>query len=308
MKAVVCESYGAPEVLKIKDIDKPVPKKGEVLIKVMATSVNSGDVRIRALSVDDGIKGVVSKLMVRIVIGFRGPRKKVLGAVLTGVIEEIGEEVDKFKTGDEVFAMTGMKFGGFAEYAVLSQNKGIAKKPRKASFEEAASLPFGGTTALYFLGKAGIENAKKVLIYGSSGAVGTSAVQVAKYYGADVTAVSGKDGMSLSKDLGASKVYDYKEQKVAELDGSYDIVFDAVGKMSKKDATHILSDKGKFVTVGGLDIAKEKASDLEKLAKMYDEGSLVAVIDKTYSLDEIVEANRYVDTGHKKGSVVITVS
>ncbi len=307
MKAVICERYGPPEVLKIKDIPKPVPKKGEVLIKVMSAPVNSGDVRIRALRVDDSVLGLFSKVIMRFIIGFRGPRKKVLGAALSGVIEEIGDEVDMFKTGDEVFAMTGLKFGGFAEYAVLPQNKAIALKPKNASFEEAAALPFGGTTALYFLRKASVKNASKVLIYGSSGAVGTAAVQVAKYYGADVTTVSGESGVKLSKKLGASVAYDYKKQSVADLPETYDIVFDAVGKIDKKESTHLLSEGGKFITVAGVDVAKELASDLKQLALMYDDGSFEAVIDSTYRLDKIVEANRYVDTGQKKGNVVVTI-
>ncbi len=246
--------------------------------------------------------------MVRIIFGFRGPRNKVLGAVLSGVVEEIGDEVDKFSVGDEVYAMTGLRMGGFAEYAVLSQNKAVSLKPKTASFNEAAAIPFGGTTALYFLKKASVDSAKNVLIYGSSGSVGTSAVQVAKYYGCNVVAVSGKDGMKLSKELGASKVYNYKKQKLDEIEDSFDVVFDAVGKIKKSHIEKILTDKGKFVTVGGLDVAKEQASDLQQLAEMYDNGKLVAVIDETFKLDDIVEAHRYVDTGRKKGSVVITVA
>lgn len=308
MRAAICERYGPPEVLKIKDTEKPIPKKDEILVKVMATAVNSADVRIRALRVDGGVMGAVSKLIIRIVIGFIGPRNKILGTVLAGVVEEVGEKVDKFKIGDEVFAMTGLKFGGYAEYATLSQNNAVALKPHKASFEEAAAIPFGGTTALYFLGKAGIEHAKRVLIYGSSGAVGTSAVQIAKYYGARVTAISGEGGMELSRSLGASKVYDYKKLKLSSLKKKYDIIFDAVGKITKGESMHLLSEGGKFVTVGGMDVAQERASDLDILSDMYNNGSLKAVIDRTYSLNDIVEAHRYVDLGRKKGNVVITVS
>lgn len=307
MKAAVCEKYGPPEVLKVREIEKPTPKKGELLIKVRATSVNSGDVRLRALRVDDGSLGSVVKLAMRLIVGVKGPRRKVLGSVLAGTVEEFGEDVDGFEVGDEVYAMTGLKFGAFAEYATLSQKKAVTLKPKKANFEQAASIPFGGTTALYFLRKAGIEKAKKVLIYGSSGAVGTAALQVAKYYGADITAICGKDGMKLSKELGASKVYDYKKDKITDLTGRYDAIFDAVGKISKKEAKHLLSEGGQYVTVAGMDVAKELTSDLKQLATMYDEGSFKAVIDRTYSLDDIVDANRYVDIGHKKGSVVIAV-
>lgn len=307
MKAYVCTKYGPPEVLKLIEVDKPTPKKNEVLIKVKATSVNSGDVRLRALRVDDGALGSITKLIMRFIIGFKGPRKRVLGAVLSGVVEEIGNEVDKFKVGDEVFAMTGMKFGGFAEYATLSQDKGISLKPKKASFEEAAAIPFGGTTAVYFLRKAGLAKTSKVLVYGSTGAVGTSAVQVAKAEGANVTAVSGTDGVELTKSLGADKVYDYKKQAIDELDEKFDIIFDAVGKLPKDKCKNLLKDGGSYVTVGGFDVAKEKQSDIHKLAEMFDDGNLRAVIDKTFSFGEMVEAHRYVDGGRKKGSVVVKV-
>lgn len=308
MKAYICEKYGPPEVLKLAEVEKPKPGKNEVLIKVKATAVNSGDVRIRALRVDDGVMGSFAKIMVRIVIGFKGPRNKVLGAVLSGEVTEIGDEVDKFKVGDEVFAMTGMKFGGFGEYATLSQDKGISLKPKESSFEEASAIAFGGTTALYFLHKAGIAESKKVLIYGSTGAVGTSAVQIAKSEGADVTAVSGSDGIELTKSLGADKVYNYKEQDISELNEQFDIIFDAVGKLPKNRCKDILKEDGSYVTVGGLDVAKEAQSDMKRLADMFDEGQLKAVIDKTFSFDEMVEAHRYVDTGHKKGNVVVTVN
>jgi NADPH:quinone reductase-like Zn-dependent oxidoreductase len=307
MKAYICEKYGPPEVLKLAEVEKPRPKKNEVLIKVEATSVNSGDVRLRALRVDDGALGSVAKIVMRIIIGFRGPRKKVLGAVLSGVVKDIGAEVDKFKVGDEVFAMTGMKFGGFAEYATLSQNKGISLKPKKASFEEAAAIPFGGTTALYFLYKAGIAKSKKVLIYGSTGAVGTSAVQIAKSEGVNVTAVSGPDGIELTKSLGADIVYDYKKQDISELNEQFDIIFDAVGKFSKDKCKDILKDGGSYVTVGGLDVANEAQSSMKLLADMFDEGKLEAVIDKTFSFNEMVEAHRYVDTGQKMGNVVVSL-
>lgn len=305
MKAVICDGYGPPEVLKIREVEKPVPKRNEVLIKVMASSVNSGDARMRALRVEGALSPAI-KVIMRLLLGIRKPRR-IPGAVLAGIIEEVGDNVNNFKVGDEVYAMTGFKFGGHAEYAVLPANKTIALKPRKASFEEAAAIPFGGNTALYFLRKADIGKAKKVLIYGSTGAVGTAAVQLAKIMGANVTAVCSKDGAVLSKKLGASKMYDYRKQEVTDLGEKFDIIFDAVGKISKKDCEGQLAKGGAFVTVGGMDVAKEFASDLEELAKYFDEGKFVAVIDKTYPLDDIVEAHRYVDTGHKKGNVVVTI-
>ncbi|MEZ4195648.1 MAG: NAD(P)-dependent alcohol dehydrogenase [Candidatus Paceibacterota bacterium] len=196
--------------------------------------------------------------------------------------------------------MAGFKFGAFAEYCVLPETGTIALKPKTASFEEASTLPFGGTTALYFLRKAGTKPGKKVLIYGSTGAVGTSAVQVAKYLGAEVIAVSGPDGIKLTTRLGASKVYNYKETTLENITETFDVIFDAVGKISKNEAIHLLADNGQYVTVAGLDVAKEGSEGLEELARMYDEGKLVAVIDKTFPLDQIVEANHYVDSGRKK--------
>lgn len=204
--------------------------------------------------------------------------------------------------------MAGFSFGAFAEYCALPDKRAIALKPKKASFEEASTLPFGGNTALYFLRKAGVSKGKKVLIYGSTGAVGSSAVQVAKYLGAKVTAVSGPDGIKLTKQLGASKIYNYQEIAIEDIDDKFDVVFDAVGKISKTSAKHLISESGIYITVDGLDVAKESSSDLEELAKMFDSGKLVATIDKTFDLDEIVEANRYVDTGRKKGSVVIRIN
>lgn len=307
MKAVVCERYGPPEVLKFAEIDKPAPKKGEVLVKVMATAVNSADVRLRGLRIEGAMAPLIKTIM-RLVVGIRRPRKKVLGVVLAGIVEELGEGVKKFRVGDEVYAATGFALGGYAEYAVVSADKAIALKPKRASFAETAALPFGGSTAMYFLRKAGLSNAKKVLIYGSTGAVGTAAVQLAKIAGAEVAAICGQDGMELSKKLGATKVYDYKKQLAADLPEQYDIIFDAVGKITKKDCTNRLSPDGKFVTVGGYDVSKERASDLEELASYFDDGKFIAVIDRTYPLEDIVEAHHYVDTGHKKGNVVITVS
>jgi NADPH:quinone reductase-like Zn-dependent oxidoreductase len=306
MKAVVASGYGSPEVLSIKEVEKLNPKNNEILIKVKAASLNSGDVRMRALDGGDGIKGFVSKIIIRLLVGIKKP-KRIPGSVLAGEVVETGSGVTRFKVGDEVYAMAGFSFGAFAEYCALPDKRAIALKPKKASFEEASTIPFGGNTAMYFLRKAGAGKGKKVLIYGSTGAVGTSAVQVAKYLGAEVTAVSGPDGKKLTKDLGASKVYNYKETAVEDINDKFDVVFDAVGKISKPSAAHLIADGGKYITVDSLDVAKESSADLEELAKMFDEGKLVATIDKTFKIDDIVEANSYVDSGRKKGSVVITI-
>ncbi len=306
MKAVIARGYGEPDVLSVQEVEKPTPKSNEVLIKVKAASLNSGDVRMRALDGGDGVKGAVSKIVIRLLVGLRKP-KRIPGSVLAGEVVEVGDEVTRFKVGDEIYGMAGFSFGAFAEYCALPDKRAMALKPKKASFEEASSIPFGGNTAQYFLGKAGTTKGSKVLIYGATGAVGTSAVQVAKYLGADVTAVSGPDGMKMTKELGASKVYNYKETPLENIEGTFDVVFDAVGKITKSSAAHLIAEGGKYVTVDSLDVAKEGSEGLEELAEMFDGGKLVATIDKTFDLDEIVEANRYVDSGRKKGSVVIKI-
>jgi NADPH:quinone reductase-like Zn-dependent oxidoreductase len=306
MKAVIAKRYGGPEVLVVEEVAKPKPKSNEILIKVMSASVNSADVRMRSLDAGGGIKGLVSKNIIRLLVGVKKP-KRIQGTVLAGEVVEVGDEVTRFKLGDEVYAMTGLSFGAFAEYCALPDKRAIAHKPKKASFEEASAIPFGGNTALYFLRKAGVSKNMKVLIYGSTGAVGTSAVQIASYLGAEVTAVSGTDGMDLTKKLGATKVYDYKKTSLKDVKGSFNVVFDAVGKISKSAASHLIAEGGKYISVEGLDVAKESSSDLEELADMFDSGKLVATIDKTFDIDDVVEANRYVDSGRKKGSVVITI-
>lgn len=307
MRAVIASGYGGPEVLSVTETETPKPKSNEVLIKVKAATLNSGDVRMRALDGGDGLKGFIAKIVIRLLVGITKP-KQIPGSVLAGEVVEVGSDVTRFKVGDEVYAMAGFSFGAFAEYCALPDKRAIALKPKTASFEEASTIPFGGTTALYFLRKAEASNGKKVLIYGSTGAVGTSAVQVARYLGAEVTAVCGPDGMELTKKLGASTIYSYKETPLEKITGTFDVVFDAVGKISKKSASHLIADKGNYVTVAGVDVAKEGSAGLEELARMYDEGKLVAIIDTTFDLDKIVEANRYVDLGHKKGSVVIRIA
>lgn len=307
MKAAVCHSYGPPSVISIEEVEKPVPKSNEVLIKVYATAVNASDVRIRGMDAGEGVRGAVQGAVMRVIVGFHGPRNKVPGSAVSGVIEAIGGNVKEFKVGDEVMALTGLDFGGAAEYCKLSVKRAIALKPKNASFAEAVALPFGGSSALYFLRKANISTAKRVLIYGSTGSVGSAAVQAAKYYGASVDAVCSQAGMALTKQLGAETAYDYTQTKISEITGQYDVVFDAVGKIKKADAAHLLAPDGKYVTVGGLDVASELSSDLQQLAQMYEEGSYQAVIDKTFTLDDIVAAHEYVDGGHKKGNVVVTI-
>ncbi len=302
MKAVVCNAYGPPEVLKLAEFPKPKPKDNEILVKVVATAVNSADVRIRGLNVSGWMKPIM-----RLVLGFTKPRNPILGVVFAGVVVEVGSNVKEFKVHDEVYGSTGFKCGAHAEFIAVRESGSITLKPKKASFEEAASLLFGAQTAIYFLRKAKINKGQNVLIYGATGAVGVAAVQLALYYGAQVTAVCGPNGVDLIKSLGVKKVLDYKKDDVSSTGKQYNIVFDAVGKLSKQDRAKLMNDNCKFVTVAGLDVSSEKKSDLVFLADLFDRNEYRAVIDKTYSLEDIVEAHHYVDTGRKKGCVVITV-
>lgn len=305
MKAVVCRKYGPPEVLSLTELKKPIPKDKEVLIKIVATAVNSGDVRVRGLAVSG-----FQRIIIQLVLGFTKPRKQVLGTVLSGVIESVGSKVKKFAVGDEVYAMTGFKFGTYAEYIVLHENSPLFFKPTTASFEEAAAIPFGGSTALYFLEKAkiGKKENQKVLVYGATGAVGTAAVQIAKYYGATVTAVCSEAGVDIAKKIGSDNIILYTKEDFTKNGEKYDIIFDAVGKKQKQECVDSLEKNGVYVSVAGLDVAAETKDQLEFLKKIFDEKKYQAIIDKTYTLDEIVDAHHYVDSGRKKGNIVIKVS
>lgn len=304
MKAVVYTKYGSPEVLQVERINKPAPKNDEILIKIMASVVNSADIRVRSLDVNGFIK-----IVMRIVLGFNKPRKSVLGVVFSGIVEEIGEKVSNFNTGDEVYGMTGFKFGTYAEYITISNKSVVVKKPSNATFEEAAAIPFGGHTAIYFFERAKISERvnPKILIYGATGAVGTAAIQIAKYYNAQITAICSKNGQALVKELGVSNIILYDKEDFTKTAEKYDIVFDAVGKTSKKQCIHLLTAKGFFLTVAGLESAKERKEQLEFLRELFEKGDYKAIIDRIYSIDEIVEAHRYVDKGHKKGNVVIKI-
>lgn len=305
MKAVICTAYGPPEVLKLADVKKPRPKGNQVLVKVMATAVNSADVRVRGLVVEGFLR-----IVMRLVLGFTRPRKAILGTIVAGVVEEVGDKVKAFKAGDEVFASSGFKFGAYAEYIALPENGTIACKPKSASFEEAAAILFGGMSALYFLEKAGITSKPNptVLIYGATGSVGTAAIAIAKHYKAAVTSVCSQEGVELAKALGSDSVVIYTQQNFQQMNRKFDIVFDAVGKTKRKECNNIINHGGRYVTVGGLDVAKETKEQMEFLKELFERGELKANIDRTYVLDEIIQAHRYVDTGRKKGNVVVKIS
>ncbi len=308
MKAAVCTKYGPPEVISIQDVPKPVIKKNHLLIKVEASAVNASDARIRGIDTGGGALGFVIGLAMRGVIGLKGPRNKVLGSAIAGTVVAVGEGVDSFAVDDMVFALTGLSFGGAAEYCLLPAKRAIAHMPSNANYNQAAALPFGGSSALYFLHKAGVRDAKNILVYGATGSVGSAAVQVAKFYGLEVDAVCGKDGAALAKKLGADTVFDYKKEDYLISNKQYDIIFDAVGKISKKKVAHMLRPDSRYTTVDSMDVAKEYASDLELLAKMFEDGKYDATIDRIYALDQIVEAHAYVDSKRKKGNVVIDMS
>lgn len=300
MRAIICTKYGGPDVVELRQIAKPVPKDHELLVQVRATTVTTGDCRVRGFQ-----SPWTLWIPMRLVLGIRRPRNPILGVELAGIVESVGRSVTKFKPGDAIFAMLGMKMGAHAEYVTLREDGAIAAMPTQASFEDGAALAFGGTTALHFLRKAQIGSGSRVMIYGASGAVGTSAVQVAKIRGAKVTAVCSGANRQLALALGADDVIDYTVEDFTRTSERYDIVFDAVGKTNRTACRGLLAEGGRFVSVEGQGIAKERAEDLDLLREWYEAGKLRAVIDRTYQLEQMVEAYRYVETGRKKGNVVV---
>lgn len=310
MKAVVCSKYGPPEVLQIEQVEKPFPKTNEVLIKIFATTVHIGDTKIRRFEPGLGpVKDFFFKPIMRMIVGFKGPRKKILGMELSGEIEAVGKDVTLFKTGDPVFASTEFRFGAYAQYCCIPERGIIAIKPTNMTHEEAAPVSNGGITALIHLRQANIKKDQKVLIYGASGSVGTYAIQIAKYFGAEVTAVCSSANLELVKSLGADKVIDYTKEDFTLNGETYDVIYDAVGKIEYSKRKKSLSKSGYYINVlspkGNI---KLKVEDLYTLKELCEAGKLRTVIDRIYPMEEIVEAHRYVDKGHKKGNVVITIT
>jgi len=303
MKAALCTAYGKPEVVVYGDIEKPVPKKNEVLIRIKAGSVSSGDARMRSL--DLPIPGVF-KLIYRMVVGFNRPKKPILGSQYAGVIESLGQGVTKYKPGDEVFGITGMIFGCHAEYVCVKESSVITHKPENLSFEEAAPISFGAMTALHLLRKANVQKGDKVLIYGASGSVGTYGVQIAKNLGAEVTALCSPRNFDLVSSLGADYLLDYHTVDLSTIRSQYHVIFDAVGKIQKKKSQEALKPGGAYVSVSQL--TSEKLDKLDYLRDMAKEGRLKTVIDRTFDLKDIVEAHRHVDTGRKVGNVILNIS
>ena len=299
MKAIVCTKSGSPEVLQFKEIEKPIPKDNEVLIRIYATTVTSGDVILRKLH----------PLFFLLLRWFGLKRKKIPGHELAGEIETVGINVTLFKKGDKVFGTTtGLSVGASAEYICLDENrKGgvLTLKPESMTYEEAATVPVGGMTALYILKKANIQKGQKILVYGASGSVGTFGVQLATYFGGEVTGVCSTTNIELVKSLGAQIVIDYKKQDFTNNNELYDVIFDAVGKISPSRCKNSLKKNGQYLSVKST--TKETNENLNFLKELIEKNKIKTVIDKRYPLEQIVKAHRYVEEGHKKGNVVIII-
>lgn len=305
MKAAIFNRYGPPEVLHLAEIPKPQPRDDEVLVRVHATTAHVGDTIIRRGRHPDSR---FFSIMLRLMWGVFRPRRRVLGMELAGIVEETGRAVTRFAKGDRVFASTfGTRFGAYAEYKCLPETGMVAPMPASMSFEQAAALPGGGQTALKHMRKAAIEPGDRVLIYGASGSVGSFAVQIARHFKARVTSVCSTSNVDWVRDLGSDEVIDYKKEDFAKRTDRYDVVFDAVGKAGSSKCRGLLAPGGRYLSVFG-NVGGEKVSDLHVLKELAEAGELTPVIDRSFPLDQIAEAHAYVDGGHKKGNVAITVA
>jgi NADPH:quinone reductase-like Zn-dependent oxidoreductase len=309
MKAVVCTKYGPPEEgLVLKDVEKPIPKDDEVLIKIYTTSVTASDSHLRSMN-----ESFPLRMLLQAIFGFGKPRNPIFGMVLSGVVESVGKSVTLFKSGDSVFAYGSMsamerRFGSYAEYQCLPESWNLLSKPVNLTHQQAAAIPYGGFLALHCINKGKLKEGDKVLLYGASGSIGTLAIQMAKRAGAVVTAVCSANNHDLVKDLGADAVIDYTaDDAVDQLEDDYDVVIDVVGN-KKSSALKEACKKaaGKYISIDD-DVPTTKKEDFVKIKEMAEEGHLKPVIDRTFALSEMVEAHKYVDQGHKKGNVIISV-
>lgn len=322
MKAAVYTRYGAPGVVQLAEVEQPQPKANQLLVKVHASCVNSADVRLRSLRMPLGF-GLISRL----VFGMRAPRRPILGVDLAGTVVAVGSEVSRFNPGDAIIALTGLTMGAHAEYVCLDANGAIAHKPVQLDFNQAATLVFGGTTALDFLRRGQLKAGDSILINGASGAVGCAALQLARHYGAHITAVCSDNNRDLVRRLGADEVVDYQREDFTRSGERYDLIMDTQGNAPWAESCRALAPRGKLLAVCATlpqmlqslylplwererviaGPCAERASDLAELAALADAGILQPVIDRTYSLAQIAEAHAYVDGGHKQGSVVISI-
>lgn len=321
MKAIACTKYGSPDVLQPKEVEKPVPKDDEILIKIYATAVTTGDTRMRGLNVPAGFG-----LPLRLALGWGKPRNPIMGIDFAGKIESVGSGVTQFKKGDKVFGSGGS--GSYAEYLTIAEDKAITLKPSNLTHEEAAAVPFGALSSLIYLRDLGnIQSGQRILVNGASGCLGTYAVQIGKYFGAEVTGVCSTSNVEWVKALGADTVIDYTKEDFTRQNVTYDIIFDTVGKITFSDCKAALTPKGRFLmavagapqwlqvlwtavagskkAVAGVAVFTKK--DLNFVKELIEEEKLKPVIDRKYTLEQMAEAHRYVDKGHKKGNVVIAV-
>ncbi|MEM9822960.1 MAG: NAD(P)-dependent alcohol dehydrogenase, partial [Bacteroidota bacterium] len=310
MKSVICTEYGSPEVLQVQQTKVPLPKENEILLKIRATSVTSGDARIRR----------ADPFVIRLIFGFKRPRNAILGVVVAGEVVAVGTAVTKFKVGDQVFGSTGMQLGAYAEYVTLSAEGVLALKPQQLTDDEAAAIPFGALAALHFLKKANLQAGQKVLIYGASGAVGTAAIQIAKALGVEVTAVCSARNFTLVQSLGADEVMDYAKEDFSKRSKKYHVVMETVGKSTVAQGLNALQDQGQLLLVSAsfgqliygffasilsgkkiiAGVNEENAAAMNYLRQLVENGQLRAVIDRVYPLEKVIDAHRYVDSGRKK--------
>jgi NADPH:quinone reductase-like Zn-dependent oxidoreductase len=305
MRAVICTRYGPPEVLQLAEVERPAPRRNQIRIRIFATTVTVSDCVIRGLRAPRRYR-----ILLRLIAGWKAPRRRILGMVLAGDIESVGRNVTSFKEGDQVFGMSRWVVGTYAEQVCWPASTLIARRPANLSYDEAAALPYGGPLAMHCLRKAKLQPGQRVLVYGASGAIGTAAVQLARHFGAGVTGVCGTTNLELVESLGAEAVLDYTREDFTSRRERYDLIFDAVGK--RKSAAAI-RDAGRALTPGGTcisiddDFPRLTQQDLEMLKRLAESGALKPVIDRRYQLEEIVDAHRYVELGHKKGNVIVTV-